>query len=83
MEPHQENSCLLLVVFVVVVSTGFIFTKSKLNSMCRKREVYLFTYTLNITKTRLFKYTEYFTTKKKKENFQIKILILFIFLLKT
>ena len=25
-----------------------------------------------ITRTRLFKYTEYFTTKKKNENFQIK-----------
>ena len=34
-----------------------------------------------ITKTRLFKYTENFTTKN--ENFQIKILIFFIFLLKT
>ena len=31
-----------------------------------------------ITKTSLFKYTENFTTKKKKnENFQIKILIFF------
>ena len=35
-----------------------------------------------ITKTRLFKYTDDFTTKKN-ENFQIKILIFFIFLLKT
>ena len=26
----------------------------------------------NITKTRLFKYTENFTTKKRNENFQIK-----------
>ena len=34
-----------------------------------------------ITKTRLFKYIEIFTTKT--ENFQIKILIFFIFLLKT
>ena len=36
----------------------------------------------NITKTYLFKYTENFTTKKT-ESFQIKILIFFIFLLKT
>ena len=43
-----------------------------------------------IMKTRLFKFIENFTTKKKKkkkkknpESFQIKILILFIFLLKT
>ena len=36
----------------------------------------------HITKTRLFKYIENFTTKKY-ENFQIKILIFFIFLLKT
>ena len=35
-----------------------------------------------ITKTRLFKYTENFTTKKI-ENFQIKILIFLMFLLKT
>ena len=35
----------------------------------------------NITKTRLFKYTENFTTKN--ENFQIKILIYFAILLKT
>ena len=35
-----------------------------------------------ITKTHLFKYIENFTTKKN-ENFQIKILIFFIFLLKT
>ena len=34
-----------------------------------------------ITKTRLFKYIENFTTKN--ENFQIKIVIFFIFLLKT
>ena len=34
----------------------------------------------SITKTRLFKYVENFT---RKENFQIKILIFFIFLLKT
>ena len=34
-----------------------------------------------IMKTSLFKYTENFTTKY--ENFQIKILIFFIFLLKT
>ena len=37
---------------------------------------------LNITKTNLFKYTENFTTKKN-ENFQIKIMILFLFLLKN
>ena len=36
---------------------------------------------LNITKTRLFKYTENFTTKRN-ESFQIKILIFFIFLIK-
>ena len=43
-----------------------------------------------ITKTRLFKYIENFTTKKttkkqkkKTESFQIKIMIFFIFLLKT
>ena len=36
----------------------------------------------NITKTSLFKYTENFTTKKI-ENFQIKILIFFLFLLKN
>ena len=35
----------------------------------------------NITKTHLFKYIENFTTKT--ESFQIKILIFFIFLLKT
>ena len=35
----------------------------------------------SITKTRLFKYIENFTTKKN-ENFQIKILIFFIFPLK-
>ena len=35
-----------------------------------------------ITKTRLFKYIENFTTKKT-ESFQIKILTFFIFLLKT
>ena len=34
-----------------------------------------------ITKTRLFKYIENFTTQKN-ENFQIKILIFFMFLLK-
>ena len=38
--------------------------------------------TFNITETRLFKYIENFTTKKY-EKFQIKILIFFIFLLKT
>ena len=38
--------------------------------------------TINITKTRLFKYIEKYTTKKT-ESFQIKILIFFIFLLKT
>ena len=37
---------------------------------------------MDITKTRLFKYIEIFTTKKT-ENFQIKILIFFLFLLKT
>ena len=37
---------------------------------------------LYITKTRLFKYIENFTSKKI-ENFQIKTLIFFIFLLKT
>ena len=37
----------------------------------------------SITKICLFKYIENFTTKKKKEYFQKKILILFIFLLKT
>ena len=37
---------------------------------------------LFITKTRLFKYIENFTTKKNK-NFQKKILLFFIFLLKT
>ena len=36
----------------------------------------------NITKTRLFKYTKNFTTKKMKI-FRGKILIFFIFLLKT
>ena len=36
----------------------------------------------NITKTNLFKYTENFTTKKN-ENFQIKNLIFFLFLLKN
>ena len=36
-----------------------------------------------ITKTRLFKYTENFTIKKWKKKNQIKILIFFIFLLKT
>ena len=37
-----------------------------------------------ITETRLFKYIENLTTKKKKnESFQIKILIFFIFLIKT
>ena len=35
-----------------------------------------------ITKTRLFKYIENFTIKKT-ESFQLKILIFFIFLLKT
>ena len=35
-----------------------------------------------ITKTCLFKYTENLTTQKN-ENFQVKILIFFIFLLKT
>ena len=39
-------------------------------------------YEQDITKTRLFIYIENFTTKKK-ENFQVKILIFFIFLLKT
>ena len=38
--------------------------------------------TLDITKTRLFKYTENFTTKKW-QFFRQKILIFFIFLLKT
>ena len=42
----------------------------------------LIEYYPTITKTRLFKYTENFTTKKK-ENFQKKILIFLIFLLKT
>ena len=37
--------------------------------------------TENITKSRLFKYIENFT--QKSESFQIKILIFFIFLLKT
>ena len=36
-----------------------------------------------IANTRLFKYIENFTTKKERESFQIKILIFFIFLLKT
>ena len=36
-----------------------------------------------ITKTRLFKYIENFTAKKNPESFQIRILIFFIFLLKT
>ena len=36
----------------------------------------------SITKTRLFKYIENFTTKTTK-SFQMKILIFFIFLLKT
>ena len=35
-----------------------------------------------ITKTHLFKYIENFTTKRP-ENFQIKVLIFFIFLLKN
>ena len=46
--------------------------------------------TVPITKTCLFKYIENFTTKKKKqqtnkqtENFQMKILVVFIFLLKN
>ena len=38
-------------------------------------------FVIAMTKIRLFKYTENFTTKKG--NFQIKILIFFIFLLKT
>ena len=41
--------------------------------------IILFTY---ITKTRLFKYTEHFTTKKT-ESFPIKLLIFFIFQLKN
>ena len=36
-----------------------------------------------IMKTSLLKYTENFTKKKKKRKFQIKILIFFVFLLKT
>ena len=36
----------------------------------------------NITKTRLFKYTENFTSKKWKKKSDKKILIFFIFLLK-
>ena len=40
------------------------------------------TYFHFITKTRLFKYTENITSKKN-ENFQIKKLIFFVFLLKT
>ena len=35
----------------------------------------------NITETRLFKYIEIFTSKN--ENFQIKTLIFFVFMLKT
>ena len=38
-----------------------------------------FSYLLAITKTRLFKYIENFTTKKI-ENFQIKILIFFFYI---
>ena len=46
---------------------------------CRTMKV---PYGICITKTRLFKYIENLTTKKN-ENFQIKMMIFFIFLLKT
>ena len=63
------------------LSELYILTNSSINAG-KTLQNQVKTELFNITKTRLFKYIENFTTKKS-ESFQIKPLIFFIYLLKT
>ena len=53
------------------------------DEMNRQHVLYMLIWDISITKTRLFKYTENFTSKTLKFSDKKKTLIFFIFLLKT